>query len=191
VLLCASAVGYYGDRGDAELTERDAPGDGFLSTVCQTWEAEAQRATELGVRVVSLRFGIILARDAEAFRRLARPARLGFGGPMGSGRQWWPWVHVDDVAGIAQAALADDRYHGPVNVTAPNAARQRDVAKALGRVVHRPAVVPAPAFALKLLLGGFAEELLGSRHVLPARVTELGYDFRQPELEPALRDLVA
>jgi NAD dependent epimerase/dehydratase family enzyme len=113
------------------------------------------------------------------------------GGPMGSGRQWWPWVHVDDVVGIARAALADDRYQGAVNVTAPNAARQRDVAKALGRVVHRPAVVPAPAFALKLLLGGFAEELLGSRHMLPARATELGYAFRQPELEPALRDLVA
>jgi uncharacterized protein (TIGR01777 family) len=191
VLVCASAVGYYGDRDDAKLSEADAPGEGFLSTVCQAWEAEAQRATELGVRVVSLRFGIILARDAEAFRKLLRPAKLGAGGPMGSGRQWWPWVHIDDVAGIAQAALADERYQGPVNVTAPNAARQRDVAKALGRAVHRPAVLPAPAFALKLLLGGFAEELLGSRHVLPARAGELGYAFRYPELEPALRALVA
>jgi uncharacterized protein (TIGR01777 family) len=189
VLLCASAVGFYGDRGDALLTEDQPAGDGFLSEVCRVWEAEAARAAEHGVRAASLRFGIIFARDSEAFRRLAQPARLGLGGPMGSGRQWWPWVHVDDVVGVTLAALADQRYAGPVNVTAPAPERQRDVSRALGRVLHRPAVLPAPSFALKLLLGGFAAELLGSRRALPTKAQSLGYDFVHPVLEPALDDL--
>ncbi|MDX6375924.1 MAG: uncharacterized protein QOE98_227 [Gaiellaceae bacterium] len=189
VLLSASAVGFYGDRGDTVLTEDQASGNEFLSEVCRVWEAEAARATEHGVRVASLRFGLILARDGEAFRRLAQPARLGLGGPMGSGRQWWPWVHIDDVVGVARAALAEERYSGPVNVTAPAPERQRDVARTLGRVLHRPAVVPAPAFALKLLLGGFAAELLASRRALPAKAQSLGYDFVHPVLEPALEDL--
>jgi uncharacterized protein len=189
VLVCASAVGYYGDRGDEVLAEDSGPGDGFLSTVCQVWEAEAARVADHGVRAVSVRFGIILARDAEAFRRLLTPAKLGLGGPMGGGRQWWPWVHIDDIVGIVRAALEDERFTGAVNATAPGAERQREVAKALGRAVHRPASLPAPAFALKLLLGGFAEELLGSRRVQPARATELGYAFRHPELDGALADL--
>ncbi len=189
VLLSASAVGFYGDRGETVL-EEDAPvGDGFLSEVCRVWEAEAARATTHGVRSASLRFGIIFARDAEAFRRLAQPARLGLGGPMASGRQWWPWVHIDDIVGVALAALSDERYTGPVNVTAPTPERQRDVARALGRVLHRPAFLPAPAFALKLALGGFAEELLGSRRVVPAKAQSLGYEFVHPQLEPALEAL--
>jgi uncharacterized protein (TIGR01777 family) len=191
VLVSASAVGFYGDRGDTVVTEEQPSGNEFLSEVCRVWEGEAGRATEHGVRVASLRFGVILARDAEAFRRLAQPARLGLGGPIGSGRQWWSWVHIDDVVGVTLAALADERYRGPVNVTAPEPERQRDVARTLGRVLHRPAFVPAPAFALKLLLGGFAAELLGSRRVLPAKAQSLGYDFVQPVLEPALEDLTA
>jgi uncharacterized protein (TIGR01777 family) len=189
VLLCASAVGFYGDRGETVL-EEDAPsGDGFLSEVCRAWEAEAARAGEHGIRSASLRFGIIFARDAEAFRRLSQPARLGLGGPMGSGRQWWPWVHIDDVVGVATAALDDERYAGPVNVTAPAPERQRDLARTLGRVLHRPAFLPAPAFALKIALGGFADELLGSRRAIPAKAQSLGYAFAQPLLEPALVDL--
>ena len=189
-LVCASAVGFYGDRAEERLTEAAGPGDGFLSTVCQTWEAEARRAAEHGVRVVSLRFGIILARDADAFRRLLTPARLGLLGPMGSGLQWWPWVHIDDVTGIARAALADERFEGPVNVTAPQPERQGAVARALGHAVHRPAFLKAPGFALNLLLGGFAEELLGSRNVEPARAAALGYAFRYPRLDPALASLI-
>ena len=189
VLLSASAVGFYGDRGDTVLTEDAPAGDGFLSEVCRAWEAEAARAGEHGVRSASLRFGVIFARDAEAFRRLAQPARLGLGGPMGSGRQWWPWVHIDDIVGVTLAALADDRYTGPVNVTAPTPERQRDLARTLGRVLHRPAILPAPAFALKLVLGGFAAELLGSRRAVPARALTLGYQFVHPLLEPALEDL--
>ena len=190
VLLSASAVGFYGDRGDTVLTEDQPAGDGFLSEVCRVWEAEAARATEHGVRSASLRFGIIFARDSEAFRRLAQPARLGLGGPMGSGRQWWPWVHIDDIVGVTLAALADERYAGPVNVTAPAPERQRDVSRTLGRVLHRPAVLPAPSFALRLLLGGFEAELLGSRRALPAKAQSLGYDFVHPVLEPALHDLI-
>ena len=190
VLLSASAVGFYGDRGDTVLTEDQPAGDGFLSEVCRVWEAEAARATEHGVRSASLRFGIIFARDSEAFRRLAQPARLGLGGPMGSGRQWWPWVHIDDIVGVTLAALADERYAGPVNVTAPAPERQRDVSRPLGRVLHRPAVLPAPSFALRLLLGGFEAELLGSRRALPAKAQSLGYDFVHPVLEPALHDLI-
>ena len=189
VLLSASAVGFYGDRGDTVLTEDQPAGDGFLSEVCRVWEAEAARAAEHGVRSASLRFGIIFARDSEAFRRLAQPARLGLGGPMGSGRQWWPWVHIDDIVGVTLAALADERYAGPVNVTAPAPERQRDVSRTLGRVLHRPAVLPAPSFALRLLLGGFEAELLGSRRALPAKAQSLGYDFVHPVLEPALHDL--
>lgn len=189
VLVCASAVGYYGDRKEERLTETSGPGDGFLSTVCEAWEEEARRAGDHGVRVVSLRFGIILARDAEAFRRLKTPAQLGLGGPMGTGLQWWPWVHIDDVVGIARAAVADERYQGAVNVTAPQAERQQAFARALGHALHRPAFLPAPSFALRLLLGGFAEELLGSRLVEPARATALGYAFRYPRLAAALADL--
>ncbi len=189
VLLSASAVGFYGDRGDTELTEDEPAGAGFLSEVCRVWEAEAASAADHGVRAASLRFGVIFARDSEAFRRLAQPARLGLGGPMGSGRQWWPWVHIDDIVGVTLAALGDDRYTGPVNVTSPAPERQREVSRTLGRVLHRPAVLPAPAFALRLLLGGFEAELLGSRRVLPAKAQSLGYAFAQPALAPALADL--
>lgn len=189
VLLSASAVGFYGDRGETVLTEDLESGDGFLSEVCRVWEAEAARAAEHGARVASLRFGIILARDAEAFKRLAQPARLGLGGPMGNGRQWWPWVHIDDVVGIAQAALTDARYTGPVNATAPTPERQRDVARELGHALHRPAFLPAPGFALRIALGGFADELLGSRRAVPLKAQSNGYAFAFPDLGPALEAL--
>ncbi len=190
VLIAASAVGLYGDRGDETLTEQAEPGVGFMADVARHWEAEAMRAEAAGVRVVRLRFGIILARDGEAWRRLVGPARLGALGPMGSGRQWWPWVHIDDVVGLVLAAVADERYTGAINVTAPAAERQRDLARTLGRILHRPAVLPAPAFALRLILGGFADELLTSRRAVPARAQELGYAFRQPTFEAAARDLL-
>lgn len=191
VLVSASAVGYYGERGDEVLTERSARGAGFLSDVCQAWEEQAARAAALGVRVVRIRLGVILARDAIAFRRLLLPARLGLGGPLGSGRQWWSWIHVDDAATLVRTAIADQRYEGAVNATAPGPARQIDIARALGRVVHRPTLLPAPAFALRGLLGGFSVELLGSRRVIPAQAESLGFRFAHPEIEGALADLVA
>jgi uncharacterized protein len=189
VLVSASAMGYYGDRGDEVLTEASPAGTGFVPEVCVAWEAAAGEASAAGTRVTCLRFGIVLAADAEAFQRMLRPARLGVFGPMGSGRQWWGWIHVDDVTGLVLAAIDDPRYAGALNATAPEPLRQREVARTFGRVLGRPSFLPAPAFALRALLGGFASELLDSHHVQPARALELGFGFRYPELEGALRAL--
>jgi len=191
VLVSASAIGWYGDRGDEALDEDSAPGEGFLYEVASAWEAEAMRAAELGVRVVVVRFGLILGRGGGAFPRLVRPTRLLAGGPLGSGRQWWAWVHLDDVTGIVLHAIDDGAVTGVLNATAPEPCRQREFARALGAAVHRPAVTPAPAVALRLLLGGFATELLSSRRVLPKRTGSSGYAFAHPQLEGALADLVA
>jgi uncharacterized protein (TIGR01777 family) len=190
VLVSASACGYYGDRGDEVLTEASAAGSGFLPDVCMAWEEAARGVEDLGVRAAQLRFGVVMAPDAEAFTRLVRPARLGALGPMGSGRQWWAWIHVDDVVGLILSAVADSQYAGAVNATAPEPMQQREVARTFGRILHRPSFLPAPAFALRLLLGGFAGELLGSQRVVPERARALGYRFQYPELEGALRALL-
>jgi uncharacterized protein len=189
VLVSASAVGYYGDRGDEVLTEASPAGTGFVSEVCIAWEAAADEAAAAGTRVTHLRFGIVLARDAEAFQRMLRPAKLGAFGPMGSGRQWWSWIHADDLVGLVLAAIDDPRYAGTLNATAPQPLRQRNVARAFGRVLGRPSFLPAPAFALRALLGGFSSELLDSHRVQPERALGLGYAFRYPEFEGALRAL--
>jgi uncharacterized protein (TIGR01777 family) len=186
VLVCASAIGYYGDRGEAELVESSEPGSDFLAQLCRDWEAEAVAAQALGLRVVRLRFGIVVGPDGGALQAMLPPFRLGAGGPLGSGRQWWSWVHRDDVTGLALRSLGES-WSGAINATAPEAARQGDFARALGRVLGRPAVLPAPALALKLLLGEFSTELLSSKKVLPQRATQLGYTFAHPALEPALR----
>jgi uncharacterized protein (TIGR01777 family) len=186
VLISASAVGYYDDRGDDVLTEDAPPGGGFLSRVCRDWEREAQRAEELGLRVVRLRFGIVLGPGGGALQTMLPLFKLGLGGPLGSGRQWWSWVHRDDVVGLIELALKNEELSGPANATAPNPIRQREFAKTLGRVLKRPAVLPAPAFALKLTLGEFANELLASTRAIPKRAQELGYRFEYAELEGAL-----
>jgi uncharacterized protein len=191
VLVSMSAIGIYGQRGDEEVTEDTPPGSDFLAGVVRAWEAEAERATTGGVRVVVLRTGLVFGRGGGSFERLLRPARLGVGGPLGGGRQWWSWVHLDDVAGAFVHALEHDDVRGPLNVTAPNPQRQRDVAKALGRALHRPAFLPAPAFALRLVLGEFSGEVLGSNRVLPRRTEASGYRFEHPDLDEALRDLLA
>jgi hypothetical protein len=186
VLISASAVGYYGDRGDELLTEDSPPGTGFLSKVCQDWQCEAQRAEEMGLRVVQLRFGIVLGRDGGALQTMLPLFKLGLGGPLGSGRQWWSWVHRDDVVGLIEFALQNEELSGSANATAPEPVRQKEFARTLGRVLKRPAVLPAPAFALKLALGEFANELLASTRAIPKRAHELGYHFEYPELEGAL-----
>ena len=191
VLVNASASGYYGNRGEEELTEDAAPGEGFLADVCVRWEGAASEASSSGARVVLLRTGLVAGRGGGFLAPLSRLTRLGLSGPVASGRQWWPWVHVDDVVGLILHALDNERVQGPVNVCAPEPARQRDVAKALGSVLRRPALTPAPAFALRLALGGFASELLNSRRVLPAAALASGYAFRHPELDAALRDIYA
>ena len=189
VLVSASAVGYYGDRGDEELTEQSPPGEGFIAEVSVGWEAEACRARALGLRVVPLRTGLLLGRGGGLLGPLLPLYRLGLGGALGSGRQWWPWVHQDDLTGLVTQALESD-WDGPVNVTAPVPVRQREFAATLGRVLRRPALMPAPSFALKVVLGELANEMLFSRRAMPAHVQACGYRFRFTELEAASRDLL-
>ena len=212
-LVSASAVGYYGHRGEEELTEDAPPGEGFLSGVCVQWEAAAREAAghddrggeepsgavppgevpraDAGARVVLLRTGLVAGRGGGFLAPLSRLTRFGLGGPAGSGEQWWPWVHLDDVVGLILHALDNEAVQGPLNVCAPAPARQREVAKALGRVLRRPALAPAPAFALRLALGEFATELLNSRRTLPIAALASGYAFRHTDLDAALRDICA
>ncbi len=189
VLVSASAMGYYGSRGDQELDEESGPGEGFLADVAREWEAEASRAQELGLRVVVLRTANVLAPDGGTLSPLRRLFRLGLGGPMGSGRQWLPWVHVADEVGIIRLALTE-ALSGAVNVVAPGIVRQRDFARTLGRVLGRPALVPAPAWALRLVLGELAGESLSSQRMAPQAALAADYAFRFPDLELALRDLL-
>ena len=186
VFVCASAVGYYGDRGEEALPESAEPGRGFLADVCVAWEEEARAAAALGVRTVSLRIGIVLAREGGALASLARLFRLGLGGRVGSGAQWVPWIHVDDLVAMIDTALRDERWSGAINAVAPNAVTNAELTRELARAVRRPALMPAPAFAVRAALGEMAGELLGSRRVIPARATELGYRFRIDSLERAL-----
>jgi uncharacterized protein (TIGR01777 family) len=194
VLVSASAIGIYGDRGDAILTEDtpslEAPSD-FLVDLAREWEAATEPARAAGIRVVLLRLGIVLTPAGGALGRMLMPFRLGVGGPLGSGRQWVSWIAIDDVIGAVHHALQTDGLAGPVNATAPEPVSSRVLAGTLGHVVHRPALVPAPAPALRLLFGEMADTaLLGSQRVLPARLLASGYRFRQPALEPALRHLL-
>lgn len=186
VLVCASAVGIYGSREDELLDEAAAPGEGFLADVCRAWEEAARGAEAHGLRVVSLRIGIVLAREGGALPLMATPFRLGLGGPLGNGRQWVPWVHVDDVAELARRVLCDDRARGPVNAVAPNPVRNAELTAALATQLRRPALLRVPAFALRLLLGELAGELLGSRRAVPARAEALGMRFAHERLETAL-----
>lgn len=190
VLVSGSAVGYYGDRGDEPLSEQASPGDDFLAGVCREWEHEAQAAESHGVCVTRVRTGIVLGPAGGALAQMLLPARLGLAGPLGSGRQWWPWIHIDDLVGILEHSLGR-RDSAPLNGSAPEPVRQKEFARVMGRVLGRPAFLPAPGLALRALLGGFAGELLSSKKVLPVATRESGYRFRYPELEPALRDLLA
>jgi uncharacterized protein (TIGR01777 family) len=185
-LINASAVGYYGN-GDTPVDESAAPSDDFLGTTCRHWEAAALAAQANGVRVVCLRTGVVIARESEVLRRQLTPFKLGLGGPIGGGEQWWSWVHVDDVTGVIIFALTDPTLHGPINVVAPHAVRQRDFAHALGRVLGRPTVLPTPGFALKLTMGESAVMALGGQHVVPSAVTAAGYAFRYDNIDDALR----
>lgn len=191
VFLCASAIGIYGNRGDEILTEASAPGTDFLSGVAREWEEVASRAAANGIRTVLLRFGVVLATQGGALPRMAMPFRWGMGGRLGSGKQWISWVALEDAVGATQAALADERMSGPVNVVAPGAVRNEEFTRVLARVLHRPAVFPAPAFALRLALGEMADALLLiSQRVEPERLRAADYAFRHAELEAALRAIL-
>jgi uncharacterized protein (TIGR01777 family) len=191
VLVCASAVGFYGDRGDARLTEADAAGEGFLAGVVADWEAAADAAEALGVRVVKLRIGIVLSAEGGALSQMLPPFRLGLGGPMGSGRQWFPWVHIDDVLNVIEWALTSGDARGAYNLAAPGICAQRDFARALGGALGRPARIPVPRLALKLAMGELADEaLLASQRVIPDRLAAAGYSWAFPELSGALADVL-
>lgn len=190
VLIGASAIGYYGDRGEEILVEDSAPGRGFLADVCREWEAAALPAHDAGIRVVHLRSGVVLSPTGGALARLLPIFRMRLGGPIGSGRQFMSWITLGDEIGAIIHALTQD-VRGPVNLVSPHPVTNREFTAALGRVLRRPALVPVPAAVLRLALGEMAGELLGSQRVHPARLLATGYAFRHPELEVALRDLLA
>jgi len=191
VLISGSAVGYYGDQGDTVLTEDDVAGDDFLARLCVSWEAAAYGARSLGTRVVVLRTGIVLGREGGALAPMRLAFTLGLGGPIGSGKQFLPWIHLHDVVGIVMAALTDTRYEGPINAVAPEESTNRDFTHAVGRALRRPAVLPAPAVALRVVLGQAAGTLLGSQRVRPGRAQDLGYAWTYPALDAALANVVS
>jgi uncharacterized protein (TIGR01777 family) len=186
VLICASGVDFYGHRGDTELREGSARGQGFLSDVCEAWEAEARAAERVGIRVVLARLGLVLAPRGGALERMLPPFRLGVGGKLGDGRQWLPWVHLDDAVGLLLHAARDERLRGPLNVVAPEAVTNAEFTRALGQALGRPAVLPVPRVALRVLFGELSQALLDSRRVVPAVALETHYEYRYPRLGPAL-----
>ena len=190
VLVSGSGVNYYGDHGDAILDETAPGGADFLARLCRDWEAAAVRAESAGVRVIRLRTGLVLGREGGALPRLLLPFQLGLGGPVGSGDQWWAWIHRADLVGLILHALHREAVRGPLNGTAPEPVRSRDFVRRLGRAVHRPTLLPVPALAVRLALGDVAAMLLNSQRVVPERALATGYQFRFPTLAAALNDLI-
>jgi uncharacterized protein len=188
VLVSQSAVGFYGPRGDERIDESAPAAEDFLARVTADWEAEARRAGEHGVRAVTTRTGVVLARSGGALEKMLPPFRLGLGGPVAGGKQYVPWVHLDDVVGAIAFSVDNEQASGPINVTAPEPVTNRELSRALGRVLRRPAVAPVPALAVKLLYGEMAMVVTTGQRAVPRRLTELGYAFRRPELEDALRE---
>jgi len=189
VLVSASAVGYYGPRGDEQVTESDPPGEDFLAQVCVAWERTAQAAADLAVRVAIVRTGIVLDPHGGALAKMLPPFRAGVGGPVAGGDQWMPWIHVDDLVGIYLAALdgTDEDWHGPLNGAAPEPVTNRDFSRALGRALHRPALAPVPRFALRALYGEMEQIVTTGQRAVPQRPLALGYTFAHPQLDEALR----
>ncbi len=190
VLVSSSAIGYYGPHGLEPLDEDAPAGDDFLAQVCVDWEQQAGRAAEIGIRVVQVRTGVVLDANGGALEKMLPPFRMGVGGPVAGGRQFISWIHTDDLVGIMLAAIDDERWSGPVNATAPEPLSNRDFSRVLGRVLHRPSLLPVPGLALKALYGDMAEIVTTGARVLPAKALVLGYAFSQPVLEPALRSAI-
>jgi uncharacterized protein (TIGR01777 family) len=189
-LVSASAVGIYGSRGGERLDEDASAGDDFPARVCRVWEREAAVAESLGMRVVRVRTGIVVVAGGGALKKMLPPFKLGVGGPVAGGRQYIAWIHVDDVVGIYCRAIDDGSWRGAVNATAPEPATNREFSQALGRALRRPALVPVPAFAVRLLYGEMAALVIDSQRAVPRRTLELGYEFRHPELDEALRSVL-
>lgn len=191
VLVSASAIGFYGDRGEEILTEESAPGDDYLSRVCREWEEAARPAAEAGVRVVNLRIGLVLSSEGGALERMLPPFKLGAGGRIGSGEQYMSWIALDDLVGVIRRALTDESLSGPVNAVAPRPVTNAQFTKALGRALNRPTVLPVPAFAVRLAFGEMADALLlSSARVLPRRLEEAGHEFSHPDVDGALHHVL-
>jgi len=189
-LICASASGYYGAHGDEPVDELAAPGSDWLAGVVARWERQADTA-KIGTRTVMVRTGIVLDPDGGALAKMLPPFKAGIGGPIGSGRQYMPWIHLDDLVGIYLAAIDNQTFQGPVNACAPEPVTNKAFAKALGRAINRPAVAPVPGFTIKLLYGEMSQIVLTGVRMVPSRVAELGYEFQHPDLDEALRDTLA
>jgi uncharacterized protein (TIGR01777 family) len=187
-LISSSAVGYYGKKGDELVPESTPPGDDFLAEVCRIWEAEADRATGLGMRVVKIRTGVVLDADGGALKTMLPPFKAGVGGPVAGGKQYLPWIHVDDIVGLYLAALDRPDWSGPFNGAAPEPVTNKEFSKALGRALHRPAVAPVPALAIKVLYGQMAEIVTEGQRAIPERALAHGHVFQQPDLDRALAD---
>ena len=190
VFVCGSAVGFYGDRADEILEEGAPAGTGFLAEVCKAWEGEANRARALGVRVVEVRTGVVFAKDGGALKKILPPFKMGAGGPLGNGRQWFPWIHLDDIVGLFNFALNTPTLNEPINGTAPEVVTNAEFTRQLGKVLHRPAFLPVPAFALHLLFGEMAVVLLAGQRAVPKAALAAGYNFKYPNLVPALENIV-
>jgi uncharacterized protein (TIGR01777 family) len=189
-LISGSAIGFYGSRGDETLDEHSAAGTGFMSKVCQEWEREAEQATSLGIRVALIRTGVVLSRAGGALQKMLTPFKLGLGGPIGGGKQWFSWIHIDDIVGAIHYALHTATMGGPVNGTAPEPVTNAEFTRALGHALHRPAFLPVPKFGLQALMGEMSEVVLGSQRVPPNVLLASGYAFRFSTLAPALEDLL-
>lgn len=191
VLACASAVGYYGDRGEEVLTEESPGGAGFLAQLCREWEAACEAAAQKGIRVANLRFGVVLSAAGGALKKMLPPFRMGLGGVIGGGRQFMSWIALDDLLSVILLALTHDALRGPVNTTSPNPVTNREFTKTLGRVLGRPTVFPVPTIAARLAFGEMAEEmLLASARVVPARLLASNFQFQFADLGPALRHVL-
>lgn len=190
VLICASAIGLYGATGDDSFTEESSIGTDFLAEVCQEWEAEGIKASELGIRVVHVRIGLVLGIGGGLLDQVLPIFKIGAGGKLGTGKQWMSWIHIDDLVGIIMHALENDTIHGALNATAPHPVRNIEFTRTLGTVLRKPAIFPVPAFGLHMLMGEFAEFVMLSQNVLPARTEESGYEFQFNTLESALENLL-
>ena len=191
VLVCASAIGYYGDRGDELLTEDSPPGKGFLPEVCTAWEDSCQAARDAGIRTVNTRIGVVLSKNGGALKSMLLPFKLGLGGVVGKGTQYISWMEIDDIARALRFVLETETISGPVNLVAPHPATNREFTKVLGTVLGRPTIVPMPAFITRLLLGEMGEELLlSSTRVKPEKLQQAGFAWQYPQLEPALRHVI-
>lgn len=189
VLVCGSAVGYYGNRGDEKLDEHSTPGTGFMSDVCLAWEKEGERAATFGVRVTCARIGVVLSQEGGALEKMLLPFKLGLGARLGDGQQWFPWIYLDDIVGVLRHALLQP-IQGPINGVAPGIVNNEQFTREFASVLHRPTFLPVPEFALRMLLGEMADVLLNSQYVTPRIALETGYQFRFPQLRSALEAIL-